>query len=60
MTRVAVFASGTGTNLQALIERLNVRESPRARVALAVSDRPHAPALERAAEAGIERRVART
>lgn len=60
MVRVAVFASGTGTNLQALIDRLNVRESARARVTLAVSDRAHAPALERAAEAGIERRVVRT
>lgn len=60
MARVAVFASGTGTNLQALIDRLNARASARSRVVLAVSDRPDAPALEHVAEAGIERRVIRT
>lgn len=58
--RVAVFASGTGTNLRALIDRLNTRESVRARVVLAVSDRPDARALERAAAAGVEPRVVRT
>lgn len=60
IARVAVFASGTGTNLQALIDRLNGRASDRARVVLAVSDRPNAAALTRAGEAGLERRVVRT
>lgn len=57
MVRVAVFASGTGTNLQALIDRLNRGENRSARVALVVSDRADAGALGRAREAGIEAHV---
>jgi formyltetrahydrofolate-dependent phosphoribosylglycinamide formyltransferase len=55
--RVAVLASGGGTNLQALLDAL--RDSPRARVALVVSDRPDAGALERARGAGIPTAVLR-
>jgi phosphoribosylglycinamide formyltransferase-1 len=54
MVRVAVFASGTGTNLQALIDRLNARADSPARVSLVVADRPEAGALERARAAGID------
>lgn len=54
--RVAVFVSGGGTNLQALLERLDPEV---ARVALVVSDRPEAGGLERARGAGVEARVIR-
>lgn len=47
---VAVLASGTGTNLQALAEDAVVGP----RLGLVVSDRADAPALERARERGIE------
>lgn len=54
---MAVLASGGGTNLQALIDRLNGAEEGVARVALVVSDRSGVGALERAAVAGIPTRV---
>lgn len=47
---VAVFASGGGTNLQALLDR--EADGTAYRVALVVSDRPDAGALERARNAG--------
>ncbi len=50
--RIAVLASGTGTNLQAIIERLHGQEG--IEVACVASNRPGAGALERAREAGIE------
>ena len=55
---VAVFASGGGTNLQALLDR----ESPDGayRIALVVSDREKAGALRRAEAAGRHARVVRT
>lgn len=49
--RVAVLASGSGTNLQALIDHF--RDSPVAEVALVISDRSDSGALARAREAGI-------
>lgn len=49
--RVAVLASGGGTNLQALIDALH--DAPEARVALVITNRPHAGALDRARRAGI-------
>lgn len=52
--RIAVFASGGGSNLQALIDRFNGERDVGARVALVVSDRD-CSALERADRAGIER-----
>lgn len=48
--RVAVLASGRGSNLQALIDGVHGREAEIVGVA---SDRAGAPALERAAAAGI-------
>lgn len=53
--RLAVFASGDGSNLQALIDRFNRAgsDSP-VRVSLVISDRADAPALARARAAGIE------
>jgi phosphoribosylglycinamide formyltransferase-1 len=50
--RLAVFASGSGTNLQALIDHF--RDSDIVDVALVISDRPGSGALERAKEAGIQ------
>jgi phosphoribosylglycinamide formyltransferase-1 len=52
--RVAVLASGSGTNLQALLDTVHGHEV--AIVAVA-SDKPDARALERAATAGVPARV---
>jgi phosphoribosylglycinamide formyltransferase 1 len=49
--RTAVFASGGGSNLQALLDRY--RHGGAAEIALVVSDREDARALRRAAEAGV-------
>ena len=53
--RVAVLASGTGTNLQAILDRLHDRDG--VEVAAVVSNRSQAKALERAREAGVETSV---
>jgi phosphoribosylglycinamide formyltransferase-1 len=50
--RIAVLASGTGTNLQAILDRLHGRDG--IEVACVASNRPEAKALERAREAGVE------
>ena len=52
--RLAVFASGSGTNLQSLIDNFQTRTDPPVRVVLVISDRSTAGALERARSAGIE------
>jgi phosphoribosylglycinamide formyltransferase-1 len=49
---VGVLASGRGSNLQALLEACAAPRFP-ARIAVVVSDREQAPALERAAAAGV-------
>lgn len=49
---VGVLASGTGTNLQALIDRVHGSEGVEIRAV--ASDKPAAPALERARAAGID------
>jgi phosphoribosylglycinamide formyltransferase 1 len=51
--RVAVLASGGGTNLQALIDRFNTGAPAAARVELVVGSRAGIGALERAERAGI-------
>lgn len=51
--RVAVLASGGGTNLQALIDRFNAGASDAARVELVVGSRAGIGALGRAERAGI-------
>jgi len=55
--RIAVLASGTGTNLQAILGQLHGRPAaeggPTIEVVGVGSDKPAARALERAAEAGI-------
>ncbi len=54
--RIGVLASGQGTNLQAILDACAAGRLP-ARVALVLSDRPEAPALARAASAGVPTRV---
>jgi phosphoribosylglycinamide formyltransferase 1 len=48
---VGVLASGAGTNLQAILDRVHGREG--VTVAAVGSDQPGAPALKRAARAGV-------
>ena len=55
MIRVAVFASGRGSNLEALFDALEGR--PDAAVVLVASDRADAPALDRARRRGVEAAV---
>lgn len=56
-TRVAVFVSGGGTNLQALIDASNAGKMPHVELALVVSNKPDAYALTRAKNAGIKTAV---
>lgn len=51
--RVAVLASGSGTNFQALLDRFHGDESSPARVVRLVASRPDAGALDRARSAGV-------
>ena len=53
MKNIAVFVSGGGTNLQALIDAQGRGELASGRLALVVSSSPGVYALERAAKAGI-------
>jgi len=52
--KVGVLASGAGTNLQALLDTVHGHE---AEVVAVASDKPGAPALERAAAASVATRV---
>lgn len=52
MLRAAVFISGRGTNMQALIDACARDDTP-AEIGLVVSSRPDAPGLRRAAESGV-------
>jgi phosphoribosylglycinamide formyltransferase 1 len=53
--RVGVLASGAGTNLQAILDRVHGNRG--VEVVAVCSDQPAAAALERAARAGVETRV---
>src|SRR5579875_523353 len=53
--RVAVLASGAGTNLQALLDTVHGRDG--IDVVAVASDKPDAPALERARAAGVAARA---
>ena len=57
--KIAVLASGSGTNLQALIHQLHQDESSGVEIAVVISDRRKAYALTRAKEAGIPTHVVR-
>ena len=54
MLRVGVLASGSGTNLEALLGTVHARE---AEIVAVASDKPEAFALERARRAGVPTRV---
>jgi len=58
LLRIAVLASGRGTNLQALVDA-SERGELDAEIVLVISDRPKAAALERAARHGIRAAVVR-
>jgi phosphoribosylglycinamide formyltransferase-1 len=51
--RLGVLISGRGSNLQAIIDAIGARRL-NAKVAVVISNRPDAPGLERARDAGIE------
>ncbi|MEX2542670.1 MAG: phosphoribosylglycinamide formyltransferase [Trueperaceae bacterium] len=53
--RLAVFASGRGSNLRVLLTEFG-KEDPLGEVVLVVSDKPAAPALELARSRGVEAR----
>jgi phosphoribosylglycinamide formyltransferase 1 len=53
--KVAVLASGTGTNLQALLDHVHGRDG--IEIVAVASDKPDAPALARAAAAGVASEV---
>lgn len=53
--KLAVLASGAGTNLQALLDSVHGRDGNK--VVAVASDKPGAPALERAGGAGVATRV---
>ena len=55
---IAVFVSGGGTNLQALLDAEARGELASGMIAVVVASRPDAYALERAANAGVPTRVA--
>jgi phosphoribosylglycinamide formyltransferase 1 len=55
--RLAVLASGGGSNLQAILDHFHRNATGVARVALVISDRAGAGALDRAAAAGVQARV---
>ena len=57
--KIAVLASGSGTNLQALIDQIHHDENSGVEIAVVVSDRRKAYALTRAMEAGIPTNVVR-
>ena len=52
-TKIAVFVSGGGTNLQALIDAADAHLLPSGEIVLVLASSPKAYALERAAKAGI-------
>ncbi len=58
--KIAVLASGSGTNLQTLIEQLHQNETSGIEIAVVISDRQNAYALTRAKRAGIPTQVVRT
>ncbi len=57
--RIAVLVSGGGTNLQALLDAQAAGQLRSGEIALVISDRPGAYALERAAKAGVPGRELR-
>ncbi len=58
--KIAVLVSGSGTNLQTLIEQLHQDETSGIEIAVVISDRRKAYALKRAKRAGIPTHVVKT
>ena len=58
-TKVAVLVSGGGTNLQAIIDKVQCGELPQVELVKVISSKEGAFALERAANAGIATAVAK-
>lgn len=58
--KIAVLVSGSGTNLQTLIEQLHQDETSGIEIAVVISDRPKAYALTRAERASIPTHVVKT
>ena len=58
--RIAVLVSGSGTNLQTLIEKLHQDEASGIEIAVVISDRKKAYALTRAERANIPAHVVKT
>ena len=56
MIAIGVLVSGSGTNLQAILDRVAAKRLD-GRIAIVVSNRPDVRALERAAAAGVPTRV---
>ena len=54
MKRVAIFVSGTGTNMENLIRKIQGGKVPGVEPALVISDNPGAGALEKAKRLGVE------
>ena len=52
--KIAVCVSGGGTNLQAIIDKINSGEIHNTEISVVISNNKNAYALERAAQAGIE------
>ncbi len=52
--RFAILVSGTGTNLQSLLDKQTAGELGAAEIVLVISNRPGVVALERARKAGVE------
>ncbi len=57
MLKTAVCVSGGGTNLQAILDRVEDGTITNTQISLVISNKPQAYALERAASKGIESRV---
>lgn len=57
MLNIAVFVSGGGTNLQALIDAKQRGEIPNGEITFVLASNPNAYAIERAKKAGIEHSV---
>lgn len=57
MLRLAVFVSGGGTNLQALIDNIEQNKLPGVRIDIVISNKPGVYALERARQHGIPSEV---
>ena len=57
MLKVAVCVSGGGTNLQAILDSVERGDITNAEIALVISNKPNAYALERAAGYGIPSQV---